>query len=100
MKNRVGVRSGGALVLGQARLGRRGGGGGVFGATFYSTRAESRAMTATPLNMSRICRRDCLGERKRRNKKSDASVGDIKGKLHTIHLVLFFLQPHQCDDSN
>lgn len=27
------------------------------------------------------------------------SMGDIKGKLHTKHLVLFSLQRHQCDDS-
>lgn len=27
------------------------------------------------------------------------STGDIKGKLHTKHLVLFSLQRHQCDDS-
>lgn len=27
------------------------------------------------------------------------SMGDIKGILHTKHLVLFSLQRHQCDDS-
>lgn len=45
---------------------------------FYSTTAESRAMTATPLNMSRICRRDCLGGRKK-NKQSDAFSGRHQG---------------------
>lgn len=34
----------------------------------HSTTAESRAMMATPLNMSRICRRDCLGRQKNGNK--------------------------------